>query len=115
MTRHTPSELLQKGLITQEQFQKIDPIVSGKIISVFYELRILLYLGVMLFATGAGILIYQNIGSIGHVISIIALAMLMVVCFWYVFKNEVGYSHNSVRSPNPYYDYVLLLGCLLFI
>src|SRR5712675_2683546 len=103
MTRSTPSELLEKGFITQEQFQKIEPVVSGKIVSVFYELRTILYLGVMLFATGAGILIYQNIGSIGHVISIIALAMLMLVCFWYVVKHEVGYSHNSVRSPNPYY------------
>jgi hypothetical protein len=115
MTRQTPRELLEKGLITQEQFQKIEPIVSGKIISVFYELRTLLYLGVMLFTTGAGILIYQNIGSIGHIISIIALTILMVICFWYAFKYEVEYTYGPVQSPTPYYDYVLLLGCLLFI
>src|SRR5258706_3541688 len=115
MTRQTPRELLEKGLITQEQFQKIEPIVSGKIVSVFYELRTILYLGVMLFTTGAGILIYQNIGSIGHIISIIALTIFMLVCFWYIFKHEVGYSHGPIQSPTPYYDYVLLLGCLLFI
>jgi hypothetical protein len=115
MTRHTPNELLEKGLITPEQFQKIEPIVSGKIVSVFYELRTLLYLGVMLFTTGAGILVYQNIGSIGHIISIIAITVLMLVCFWYVYKNEVGYSHEAVQTPTPYYDYVLLLGCLLFV
>jgi hypothetical protein len=115
MNRHIPHELLKKELITQEQFKKIEPIVSGKIVSVFYELRTLLYLGVMLFTTGAGILVYQNIGSIGHIISIIALTILMLVCFWYVYKNEVGYSHEAVQAPTPYYDYVLLLGCLLFI
>lgn len=115
MTQHTPRELLEKGLITHDQFQKIEPVVSGKIVSVFYELRTLLYLGVMLFTTGAGILIYQNIGSIGHIISIIGLIILMLVCFWYVYKNEAGYSHEAVRPPTPYYDYVLLLGCLLFI
>ena len=115
MTRHTPQELLEKGLITQEQFQKIEPIVSGKIVSVFYELRTLLYLGVMLFTTGAGTLIYQNIGSLGHIISIIALTILMLVCFWYVHKHEVGYSNETVQAPTPYYDYVLLLGCLLFV
>ena len=115
MTRHTPHKLLEKGMITQDQFQKIEPIVSGKIVSVFYELRTLLYLGVMLFTTGAGILIYQNIGSLGHIISIIALTILMLVCFWYVFKREVGYSHEAVQGPTPYYDYVLLLGCLLFV
>src|SRR5260221_3747238 len=115
MTRSTPGELLEKGLITQEQFQKIEPVVSGKIVSVFYELRTILYSGVMLFTTGAGILIYQNIGSIGHIISIVALTILMLACFWYVFKHESGYSHGPIQSPTPYYDYVLLLGCLLFI
>src|SRR6478736_7020634 len=115
MTRQTPQELLEKGLITQEQFQKIEPIVSGKIVSVFYELRTLLYLGVMLFTTGAGILVYQNIGSLGHLISIIALTILMLGCFWYVHKLEVGYSHEAVKAPNAYYDYVLLLGSLLFV
>jgi len=115
MTRHTPRELLEKGLISQEQFQKIEPIISGKIVSVFYELRTSLYLGVMLFTTGAGTLIYQNIGSIGHVISIVALTLLMLACFWYVVKHEAGYSHQAIQSPKPYYDYILLLGCLLFI
>ena len=115
MTRSTPRELLEKGFITQEQFQKIEPVVSGKIVSVFYELRTILYLGVMLFTTGAGILIYQNIGSIGHIISIVALTIFMLACFWYVFKYEAGYSHGPIQSPTPYYDYVLLLGCLLFI
>src|SRR5579859_4784870 len=98
MASDTPRELLEKGLITQDQFQKIEPIVSEKIVSVFYELRTLLYLGVMLFTTGAGILIYQNIGSIGHVISIIALAILMLACFWYVYKHEAGYSHKAIQS-----------------
>ena len=36
-----------------------------------------LYLGVMLFTTGAGILIYQNIGDIGHVISIGLLTAIL--------------------------------------
>src|SRR5579863_3160351 len=115
MASDTPRELLEKGLITQDQFEKIDPIVSGKIVSVFYELRTLLYLGVMLFTTGAGILIYQNIGSLGHIAAIIALTIVMIGCFWYVVKNEAGYSHNQCQSPTPYYDYILLLGSLLFI
>lgn len=115
MTKETPKELLDKGLITEEQFHKIEPIVSGKVVSVFYELRTVLYLGVMLFTTGAGILVYQNIGSIGHIVSIVLLTLLMIVCYVYVFKNEVGYSHHTVKPPTAYYDYVLLLGCLLFV
>src|SRR6478609_10411738 len=115
MTQQTPKELFDKSIITEEQFNKIDLITSGKIVSVFYELRSLLYLGVMLFTAGAGILIYQNIGELGHIAAIIALCVLTLVCFWYAIKEGAEYSNGPIKAPTPYYDYVLLLGCLLFI
>ena len=115
MTNETPRELFEKGFITEEQFKKIDLINSGKIVSVFYELRTLLYLGVMLFTAGMGILIYENIGDIGHIVSIAALTILTIVCFWYTFKHTSPYTNEQVKSPTPYFDYVLLLGSLLFI
>jgi hypothetical protein len=115
MTQQTPRELFEKGFITEDQYKKIDLITSGKIVSVFYELRSLLYLGVLLLTTGAGILIYKNIGDIGHLIAVTLLMCLTATCFWYVFKNAPAYSNNAVKSPNPYFDYVVLLGALLFI
>ena len=36
MTQETPKELFEKGLITRDQYEKIDLVVSRKIISVFY-------------------------------------------------------------------------------
>ncbi len=115
MTKDTPRELFDKGLINEDQFTKIDVITSGKVVSVFYELRSLLYLGVLLFTTGVGILIYQNIGELGHILSIIALILLTMVCFFYVFKKAPLYSNTSVKPPTPYFDYIVLLGGLLFI
>lgn len=115
MTQDTPQELLSKGLISEEQFQKIDNIHSGKLISVFYDLRSLLYLGVLLFTTGVGLIVYMNIGELGHLLSIIALAVFTLICFWYIFKNAPSYSNESVTGPNPYFDYVVLMGSLLFI
>ncbi|MEQ9414695.1 MAG: DUF2157 domain-containing protein, partial [Cyclobacteriaceae bacterium] len=85
MTRNTPKDLLEKGFISEAQFNRIEPIVSRKIVSVFYELRTMLYLGVLLFTGGIGILIYENIGSLGHIISILLLSTVCLVCFWYVF------------------------------
>jgi hypothetical protein len=113
--KNLPEELLSKRLITQDQFDKIEPIHSGKIFSVFYELRTLLYLGVMLFTAGAGILIYKNIGDLGHIAAIITLTIIMMVCFWYVYKNGAHYSNESVKTPTPFFDYILLLGSLLFV
>jgi hypothetical protein len=115
MIRKTPRELLDKGLIDRDQFEKIDLIVSGKIRSVFYELRSLLYLGILLFTTGVGILIYENIGDLGHLISVILLFALTCTCFWYVFKKGPPYAHGEVKQPTPYFDYIVLLGSLLLI
>jgi hypothetical protein len=108
-------ELKEKNLLSADQFKHLEPIYSGKILSVFYELRIILYLGVMLFTTGVGILIYKNIGDLGHLISIIALFILTALCFYYAIKNEQSYTNEKVSPPTPYYDYIVLLGCLLFI
>lgn len=115
MTKKTPKELLDKGLITADQFNNIDVIVSGKLISVFYELRSLLYLGILLFTTGVGILIYKNIGDIGHLISVSVLFILTALCFWYIFKKGPPYSHAHIKSPTPYFDYAVLLSALLLI
>jgi hypothetical protein len=115
MTRNTPRELYERNLINDEQFQKIETITSGKILSVFYELRTLLYLGVLMFTTGAGVLIYQNIGELGHLISILILTLIMMGCYWYVITRGRDYSNELVTAPNAYFDYVLLLGCLLFV
>ena len=115
MTTAKLKELLEKGLIGQDQFNQIEPIISRKVLSVFYELRTLLYLGVMLFTAGVGFLIYLNIGQLGHILAIITLSALSVLCFVYAFLKGKPFSTQRVGSPNPYFDYVLLLGCLLFV
>lgn len=92
MIRNTPRDLLEKGLISEAQFNQIEPIVSGKLVSVFYELRTMLYLGVVLFTGGIGILIYENIGDLGHLISILLLSVITLVCFWYVFTKGFPFS-----------------------
>lgn len=115
MTRSTLEELLTKKLIERDQFDKLEPIISGRIISVFYELRTMLYLGILLFTGGIGILIYKNIGEIGHLISILLLSVATLVCFWYVFSKGTEFSLGKLKPPTPYYDYIVLLGSLLFI
>jgi len=108
-------ELRSKNLVTEAQYDALAPIVTRKIVSVFYELRSLLYLGILLFTTGVGILIYENIGELGHVLSIIALFILTAVCLIYSFRHAPAFSPDKTKSPTPYFDYVVLLGCLLFI
>jgi hypothetical protein len=115
MAKNTPRELFERGFLREDQFNKIDVITSRKVVSVFYELQTLLYLGVLLFTTGVGILIYLNIGSFGHLLAILALTLLTIGCFYYAFKKGMPYSNDSVKPITPYFDYVVLLGALVFI
>ena len=108
-------ELREKNFLTEEQYANLEVIISRKLFSVSYELTSLLYLGVLLFTTGVGILIYKNIGDLGHLLSIAALSALTLGCFIYAFNKSTPYSSTKVSAPTPYFDYIVLLGCLLFI
>jgi hypothetical protein len=109
------NELREKNLITADQYTRLEPLITHKIVSVFFELRTLLYLGVVLFTTGVGILIYENIGDLGHLLSIIGLSVLTAACGYYAFRYAPPYTSERAESPSPYFDYVVLLGCLLFV
>ena len=99
MTEGIPKLLRQRGLIDEDQFTRMEAVTSGKIISVFYELRSLLYPGVLLFSGGVGILVYQHIGDLGHLLSIIGLSILALGCFIYAVRKAPPYSNGTVKSP----------------
>lgn len=115
MTPRIPKDLFEKGFISTEQYEKIDLVTSGKVVSIFYELHGLLYLGVLLFTGGIGVLVYQNIGDLGHLVSIGLLVVLTVGCFIYIFRKGPAYSNSEVSGPTLYFSYVVLLASLLFI
>ena len=70
--------------ILHEEYQNLG------IFSLHTELRLLLYLSVLLFTSGIGILIYQNIDSIGHDAIIICLFLLITVSLYLGHINFMG-------------------------
>lgn len=112
--KKTLDALLTLGLLTEAQHSALSDIYLKRIFSLFYELRTILFLGVLLFTTGAAILVYKNVETIGHQVIIALLALLMAGCSWYVKKNQLPYSNAEVPSPGTLYDYTLLLGSILF-
>ncbi len=107
--------VLKNNLMSESQFERLEEVYARKKVSVFYELRTMLFLGVMLFSSGVGFLIYQNIDRIGHLGIISALILLASACFYYMMKKAAAFSISKVESPSPYYDYVSLLGALLLV
>src|SRR5450432_1260805 len=107
-------KLLHEELINEKEFNNI-ALQKDKPVSVHWDLRTLLYLGIVLFTTAVGILIYKNIDTIGHQAMLITIGSVCIICFGYCIKNSKGYSNKKVESPNIWFDYTLLLGCLLLL
>ena len=109
------SNLLHKEeIINAEQLAAISEFEKSKPMSVHWELKTILYLGILLLTSGIGILIYLNIDTIGHQ-TILALILLSCGgCFYYAYKNRLPYSNEPVTFPSPLFDYIILLGCMLF-
>lgn len=107
--------LHKNGLITPASFEKIEQKRANSLFSLHWELKTLLYLGVMLLSTGLGIVIYQNIDTIGHQVILLIIAAISAGCFVYCFKQKLPFSWDKVKSPGSLFDYLLLLGALSFL
>lgn len=114
-TRSILNSLINKGVISEQQAEAIAGFEGGKAFSIHWELRSILYLGILVFSSGAGILIYENIDSIGHQVIIAIIALITAGCFYYTYQNSLPYSHGPTDNPNKLVDYVLLLGCSTFL
>jgi hypothetical protein len=99
--------------ITAEQFEAIKAYRGLKLFSVHNELKFLLYLSILLFTSGIGILIYQNIDTIGHAVILGLLLLVTLTCFYFCFKNHEGFKKDEAPFPNPLYDYLVLTVVIL--
>jgi hypothetical protein len=115
MEKTIPVKLKKEDLLNEEEFKSINNYYNQKPFSLHWEIKTVLYLGVLLLSTGAGLIIYQNIDSISHQAILAALAFSCISCFYYCFKKGPVYNPEFVESPGLLFDYLLLLGCLLFL
>lgn len=106
-------KLSDKGLLSNEQQTSIRDYFSLGIFSVRNELLFLMYLSVLLFTSGVGVLIYKNIDTIGHSIILLILFALIVGCYYFCFKKSKGFTTQDVDFDNPIYNYLVLLATIL--
>jgi hypothetical protein len=109
------NNLHSEGFISDESFTKIKQRHQTKLFSVHWEIKTILYLGIILLTSGLGILVYKNIDTIGHQAILAFIALICAGCFYYCFKHKAPFSKERVQSAKPFFDYVLLLGATMFI
>jgi len=115
MDIHVFEQLQHEELLNSDALAKIKSHEQNRLISVHWDLRTLLYFSVLLLGTGIGIIIYKNIDTIGHTTLVILVGILAAVCLFYCFRICAPFSYGQVASPNVWFDYILMLGCLLML
>lgn len=105
--------LLDKNLITENQYHEITTYRNLNVFSLNAELKLFLYLSVLLFTSGIGILIYKNIDSIGHIALLSILLIVIAACFYYCFKNSKGFQKTETVFESPILEYLVLAANIL--
>ncbi len=108
-------ELTERQLLSGEQTAQIADQQRSTLFSLHWELKTILYLGVLLLNAGLGWLIYLNIDEIGHGAVIAVIAAICAASFAFAWKHRESFSFAQTQSASPFYDYALLLGCLTFL
>ncbi|HUP11062.1 MAG TPA: DUF2157 domain-containing protein [Niastella sp.] len=108
-------QLHQEGLVSAASLHKVKQKARSGIFSIHWELKTILYLGILLLTGGLGILIYKNIDTIGHQVILAAIGLICIGCFFYCERKKLPFARNQVPAPNSFFDYILLLGCLTLI
>ena len=89
-------ELFQLSDSSDRQLRFLEAIRTNQIVSIYSELRLILYLGIMLFTGGIGYFAWQNMGEIGHLISMAFFAAAIIVGFYFIGKFAKPYSKAQV-------------------
>ncbi|HEX8814448.1 MAG TPA: DUF2157 domain-containing protein [Terriglobales bacterium] len=103
-----------QGAISPEQQAYLSGLCRGDPLSVFLELNILLYAGVLAFVAGLGWTVTTWSKQLGDVVVLAVLSAILAACFWYCFSRAPAWSPAETPSPNAVFDYVLYLGSLVW-
>lgn len=115
MDNNIYQKLHSEGYLSDESYNKVSQKHLNQLFSVHWELKTLLYLGVMLLSGGLGVLIYKNIDTIGHQAVLAFIALISISCFTYCFKKKQPFSWHKVKASNTGFDYILLLGSISMV
>lgn len=108
-------QLRNDGAIEPEVIARLESTAHQDLFSVFWELKTILYGGVVLLSTGLGILVYKNIDTLGHQAILAFIGLLTLGGYAYCFKHNPPFSWQKTSSPTILFDYVLLLAALCLL
>ena len=103
-----------EGAISPEQHTHLAALCRGEPVSVFLELNVLLYAGVLAFVAGLGWTVTTWSKQLGDVLVATVLSGILAACFWYCFSRAPVWSRTETPAPSGVFDYILYLGSLVW-
>ena len=104
----------ERGTISPEQHTLLSGLSRNEPFSLFLELNILLYAGILAFVAGLGWTVSTWSQQLGDVLVLAILSAMLAACFWYCFSRAPAWSPRETPSPSLVLDYVLYLGALIW-
>src|SRR5208282_4444541 len=103
-----------QGAISPAQHARLASLCRAEPFSLFLELNVLLYAGVLAFVAGLGWTVTTWSHQLGDALVLTILSAIFAVCFWYSFSRAPAWSPAETPAPSPVFDYVLYLGSLVW-
>jgi len=105
----------QQGKISPEQHAHLAGLTRGEPFSLFLELNVLLYAGVLAFVAGLGWTVSTYSRQLGDIFVLTVLSIILAASFWYCFSRAPVWSSAEIPAPSPIFDFVLYLGSLVWL
>ena len=104
----------EQGKISPEQHAHLAGLSRGEPLTLFLELNVLLYAGVLAFVGGLGWTVSTWSQQLGDALVLTVLSTILATSFWYCFSRAPAWSPAETPAPSPIFDYVLYLGSLIW-
>jgi predicted membrane protein DUF2157 len=108
-------KLNRKGLISNRSMENVIRESGQKQYSLYWELNVFLYLGILLLTSGLGMLVYSKLNQIGRLTVVLVIAALMAISYFICLRKKLPFSTGKVDSKSIFLDYLLVLSCLSFV
>jgi hypothetical protein len=104
-----------EGIISREQFRVLSELQSKKVFSLYMELRVAFYAGILFLAAGLGLTLKQYASELAtDIIIITALTAVLAASLAYCFSKGNGYAKGESQAPGMFFDYILYLACIIY-
>lgn len=108
------ARLRAENVLSSHQAALLERVARRDLVSVRLEIRMLLYLGVLLLTSGVGVLVVERHQDLGPWAIAGSIGLAAAACLFWIVRTSPPFSWEEVQSPTVAFDYVLLLGLLLF-